>query len=203
MAKRIFAAGIIGGLIAFLWSCVSWAILPWHETTYRGFLDQEVVSRVLAESAPEPGVYALPYPAPIPAGTSIDQARAMQAAFRERFKTGPIIFAAVQPRGVSSVATRWIVALATPMMAALLFAWMLSQTSGLSYWRRVWFIVVAAVSAGVLIQLPYWNWWGFPAGYTLQAVADLAEGWFLAGLVIAALVKPHLVSPATSPVAKG
>jgi hypothetical protein len=34
-------------------------------------------------------------------------------------------------------------------------------------------------------HVPYWNWWSFPEEYTLVAMADLAVGWFLAGLVIA------------------
>jgi hypothetical protein len=39
--------------------------------------------------------------------------------------------------------------------------------------------------------LPYWNWWHFPAGYTLVCAADLLIGRLLAGLVLARLAAPR------------
>lgn len=178
----------MGGLISFLWSAVSWAILPWHERTYLSFRDQQAVARVLVENALQLGVYALPYPDPIPAGTGESEARASQAAFQERFKTGPIVFAAVQTRGVKSMTLPWIVAICSPIFVAALVTWMLMQTAGLGYWKRVAFVTVLAITAGILGHLPNWNWWGFSSAHTAQALADLAEGWFLAGLVIAWVV---------------
>jgi hypothetical protein len=54
-----------------------------------------------------------------------------------------------------------------------------------SYWHRVGFLVVVAVTAGVICHVSDWNWWGFSAGYTAVAFADLIIGWTLAGMVIA------------------
>lgn len=192
-AKKVLVGACLGGMVPFVWSVVSWTFVPWHERQYLSFADQNAVAQVLVANAPQPGVYALPYAGPIPAGTSEAEARAVQAAFQERFKSGPIVLAAVRPRGVESVARHWVVAVATPMAVAFLLTWLLLQTTGLSYWWRVAFVVVAALAGASLVHLPYWNWWGFSTAYTAQALADVVEGWFLAGLVIARVAAPNTV----------
>lgn len=55
--------------------------------------------------------------------------------------------------------------------AALLLTWLLLQTGGLSYARRVLFLAVAGLSASVIVDLPNWNWWGFSASFTAVNVA--------------------------------
>ncbi|MEM7313055.1 MAG: DUF2760 domain-containing protein [Planctomycetota bacterium] len=50
----------------------------------------------------------------------------------------------------------------------------------------------------IIGHVSYWNWMPFPLDYTLAFVADVVIGWFLAGLAIAALVKPTAVT--TTPV---
>jgi hypothetical protein len=78
-----------------------------------------------------------------------------------------------------------MIGLLTQVAAALLVSWMVMKAGDLGYLRRVVFITIFAVAAGIVTHVPYWNWWSFPKEYTLVAMADLAVGWFLAGLVIA------------------
>jgi hypothetical protein len=74
---------------------------------------------------------------------------------------------------------------AIEILGALLLTWLLLQTTGLSYWRRVAFVTTAALAVAVLAALPDWNWLGFSARYTAIVTTDMVLGWFLAGLVIA------------------
>jgi hypothetical protein len=55
----------------------------------------------------------------------------------------------------------------------------------LSYARRIGFLAVAGLAAGVIADLPNWNWWGFSGRYTAVSIADSMLTWLIAGLVIA------------------
>ncbi len=38
---KVILGGIIGAAIAFAWSFVSWAVLPWHDMAMNKFTNQE------------------------------------------------------------------------------------------------------------------------------------------------------------------
>ena len=78
------------------------------------------------------------------------------------------------------------------MAAALLLTWLVMQTTGLSYGKRVLFLGVVGLAAGVITELPNWNWWGFSGSYTLVMIADATLTWVIAGLVIAKVAKPRV-----------
>jgi hypothetical protein len=49
-------------------------------------------------------------------------------------------------------------------------------------------------------MVPNWIWMHFPADYVFTVVADLTIGWTLAGLAIAAMVKPASAAAGTGTV---
>jgi hypothetical protein len=77
------------------------------------------------------------------------------------------------------------------MAAAFLLTWLALQTSGLSYAKRVLFLGVVGLAAGVITELPNWNWWGFSGSYAAVMIADGTLTWLIAGLVIAKVCKPR------------
>src|SRR5207247_11435356 len=72
----------------------------------------------------------------------------------------------------------------TSIVSSFLATSLLMNTTLPGYWPRVGFLVVLALTAVVICHVPDWNWWGFSAGYTAVAFADLLIGWTLAGLAI-------------------
>ena len=52
-----------------------------------------------------------------------------------------------------------------------------------------------------MVNFPYWNWYGFPTHFTLMELVDKLITLFVAGLVLAAIVKPPASIPA--PAASG
>jgi hypothetical protein len=104
------------------------------------------------------------------------------------------MFAAIRKEGFGSFPKTLITQLLYQMLAALLLTWMLLQTAGLSYARRVAFLAVAGLTASVIADLPNWNWWGYSAAYTAVNLIDYTLTWLLAGLVIAKVAKPQRAS---------
>ncbi len=188
--KSLVLGTILGGLVAFLWSSVSWEVIGWHEKTLETFQNEDEVSAVIASHATKSGVYLLPGGRST-AGMSAEQKKATEEAVMAKMQKGPIMFAAVRREGFGSLAQGMIKQLLCQMAAALLLTWLLMQTSGLSYFERVAFLGVVGLSASVIADLPNWNWWGFSAAYTALMLVDYTLTWLLAGLVIAKVVKPR------------
>jgi hypothetical protein len=190
MLKSLVLGAILGGLTAFIWSFISWDLLPWHEKQLRSFQNEDEVSAVIAAHAPESGNYLLPT-GPSQEGMSPDQKKAAQEIRMEKMQKGPLVFAAVRREGFGSFPKVLFTQLIYQILAALLLTSMLLQTSGLSYARRVAFLAIAGLAASVIADLPNWNWWGYSATYTVVNLIDYTLTWLLAGLVIARVAKPQ------------
>ncbi len=73
------------------------------------------------------------------------------------------------------------------LIGVLIIVYLLSQTAGLSYWRRVGFVSLLGAAIGFISHFPYWNWFGFPTPYVGVIVIEGLIAGFLAGLMIAKL----------------
>lgn len=179
--KAYIKSGVLAGVVLFLWGVFSWLVLPWHRETLHHFIDGGAVSDVLASNALQSGIYLSPM------GMSASMGQVKQA----------YIFASVHLQGApSSMVTSMLVSLLTQLLAAILIAYLLSKTSGLSYPKRVKFVLLFALAAAVVTYVPYWNWFCFDTGYTVVEIADLLVGWLFAGLVLAKCHQDHTRSDA-------
>lgn len=166
MTKSLAICSILGALVLFVWSALSWMVIPWHEKTMSGFTDDKAVSEAIRANIKGSGVYFSP-------------------ADEARVASGPLVYAAIRQEGMTSLTKPLIISFLLDVVSALLVTWLLLQTNARSFISRVGFVVIVALAVGVIARLPDWNWWGFPPAYTAVAVVDLVIGWFLAGLVIA------------------
>lgn len=190
MIRSLVLGTILGGLTAFIWSSISWELLTWHEKPLHTFQSEDEVSAVIASHTTESGNYILPG-GPSQEGLNAEQKKAAQTVLMEKMQKGPVMFAAIRRAGFGSYAQGLICQLLIQMAGALLLTWLVLQTTGLSYSKRVAFLAVAGLSAGVIADLPNWNWWGFSTTYTVVSITDYMLTWFLAGLVIAKVTKPR------------
>ncbi|MGA8152726.1 MAG: hypothetical protein WB952_17375 [Terriglobales bacterium] len=189
MTRSLLLGTILGGLAAFLWSSVSWEVLGWHEKTMLNFQNDDEVSAVIASHSLKDGTYLLPGTPPT-GGMTAAQKKQTESALMEKMQKGPIMVAALRRSGFGSFGRALVIQLLGLMAAAFLLTWLLLQTRGLSYARRVAFLAIAGLAASVIVDLPNWNWWGFSGAYTAVNLADSTITWLLAGLVIAKVAKP-------------
>ncbi len=188
MTRALILGTILGGLVAFVWSTVSWEMLGWHEKTMMNFQNDEEVSVVIASHAAQDGTYILPGSRSTK-GMDPEQKKQTEAALMEKMRKGPIMVAAVRRSGFGSFGQAMCIQILSLMAAAFLLTWLLLQTSGLSYARAVLFLAIAGLTASVIVDLPNWNWWGFSGAYTAVNLADSTITWLLAGLVIAKVAR--------------
>ena len=195
MTKSLILGTILGGLAALVWSSISWELIGWHEKTMVAFHNEDEVSAVIASHAGQDGTFILPS-MPSTAGMTPEQKKSALDAAMKKMQAGPILVAAVRRGGFGSYGRGLILQWLSLMAAAFLLTWLLWQTSGLSYARRVAFLAVVGLAASVIVDLPNWNWWGFSGAYTAVNLADSTLTWLCAGLVIAKVANP--ARPATS-----
>lgn len=167
--KSILIGGILGGLILFIWSAVSWMALPWHHASFQKFDQEKVVEIVIQSNAIRKGIYLLPH---------------------ERAAEGPFAFVVMSPKGWGSMPLHMAFGLLIQITGAMLVtaALVLVKKPTASFVEKFGFVLLFALAAGVVCELPYGNWWGFPMDFILLAFADLLIGWTLAGLAIAKVI---------------
>jgi hypothetical protein len=190
VAKPLLLGSLLGGLTAFVWSFISYGVLPWHLNQYHSFQNEDDVSALVSSHAPEPGIYVLPM-GPSQQGLNAEQKKAAVEIRTQKMQKGPLMFAAIRLSGFGSFPRVLVTQLLCEMFAALLLTWMLLQTTGLSYAGRVAFLAIAGLAASVIADLPYWNWYSFPTTHTAINLIDYALTWLLAGLVIAKVANPQ------------
>jgi hypothetical protein len=66
--------------------------------------------------------------------------------------------------------------------------------SATTYGTRVMIVVLIGLFAEIYIDLPYWNWYGFPMNYTIGHLLGGILSWAVAGLAMAAIVKRPAVT---------
>jgi len=86
-----------------------------------------------------------------------EQKKTAEAAAIAKMQKGPIVVAAVRLNGFGSSGHAIAIQVLSLMAAAFLLTWLLLQTSGLSYARRVAFLATAGLAASVIVDLPNWN----------------------------------------------
>jgi len=178
--KPLILGTLLGTLVALACNVISWDVLDWRDANLSTFDDDSEVTSVIAKNATHDGIYVLPG-----GPNSVSDSKVAVDALRK----GPVVFAAIQVHGFGSFTKAMIAQAIDLFIAAFLATWLLSQTSGLNYVRRVLFVGVIGLAASVISDLPNWTWWGFPASYTAICLIDTTVTWLLVGLVIARTIQ--------------
>ena len=148
--------------------------------------DEAAVAGQIRSTVKDPGFYIFPGK-----DMSKDASESEQQAWAEKAKQGPVGVLIVQPQGREfAMGPLLVTEVATNIVSALLAALVLSQVrAGSGYWTRVALVTMLGVFALVTVVVPYWNWYSFPADFVASEAIEHVVGWFLAGLVIAAIVR--------------
>jgi hypothetical protein len=187
MLKKLVVGAFVGAVLQFIWGGISYMALPWHRMTMETFKDEAAVAKVIAANAPAPGIYVLPNPNPHDASTDPSVVKAAKDKMATMWQSGPVVFAAVSGGKNSDMKQQYGGALAIGALGGLLMTWLLLSVGLPGYWQRARFVTTVALTAGVLVHLPYMNWWGFPMMYTKVQILDGLAGWTITGLALAKL----------------
>ena len=184
--KRILLAGILGGLVAFVWSSilhVNPLTAPLGLNTFKE--KEDAVLAGLRSQDLSPGLYFFP---------GMDMSKKMskeqEDAWTAKFKAGPSGLLLLQPKGGEPMEPRQLVIeFLSTMLCAILAATILATTIG-SVTSRAIVVAMMGLFGWLAISVSQWNWYHFPFRFIALDLMDQSIGWLLAGFVIAKLVKP-------------
>jgi hypothetical protein len=180
---------LLGGVILFAWSAVSWMALPLHERSLLGLSNEPEVETAILAGAAESGMYLIPHAA-LEEGAGEPSAED-QAAAQERMMQGPVVLASVRREPSEGMAVLMGRQLVIFLIGAGLATALVLATRPMRYSRRVLFVAAIGLTIAVVGHLPQANWWGFSAAYTLAEMVDAIIGFTLAGLAIAWVAAPR------------
>ena len=98
----------------------------------------------------------------------------------------------------ASLGKRLPIELGTNVLCGLLAAMLVSQLRP-GFFVRAACVTLIGILASIMILVPYWNWYGFPADFTLGQFVHHAVGWLVAGIALAAIVRPSAAAKAANP----
>ncbi len=189
---RILLGGIAGGIVIFVWSAIAHIALPLGEMGMRRIPKEERLIGAFQLDIRDPGLYHFPS---LAKGKAASEAE--RKAWVEKVEQGPTGILVIHPEGGGAMSPKQLgLEFATNCMAALLAALVLSQVQG-GYFARVLVVTLMGVFGIVSLLASYVIWYGFPLDYILGETITEVVGCFLAGLALAAIVRP---APAKSAV---
>lgn len=188
MLKQLVLGTVLGAIVLFVWSALSWTIIPWPGEPFHTFTNEQAVVDAIKANAPQSGNYMVPNEPKRTPGMTDAQYKAAERAAMDQGARGPMIFAVVR-LGPMNMVKPLIIQFLTDIVLALLACILLLQTDRLSYFARVAFVTAIGVLIFVGGHVEEWNWFSFSTAYLMMELGAIVIGWILAGLLIAKFVR--------------
>jgi hypothetical protein len=190
--KKIVSAGILGGIILWVWGFLSWVVLPLHLSSIRTIPNETEIVGMLGRSLPEKGVYEFPAMPREAAGMPAAEQEAAMAAYMQKYQSGPTGMIFFDPEGKDPfMVNQMISGLLIFILSASMVAWLLSRSTaaGESFLSRIVYCGMIGTLIAVGCHLSDWNWMGYPFDWTRALMFDSIIAWVLAGMGISAIIK--------------
>lgn len=190
MTKRILLAGILGGIAMFVWASLAHMMLPLGQTGIKEIPNEASVLSVMYGTLGEKsGMYIFPG-MELGANPTREQEHAAMQHYGEKLAGNPSGLLIYHPPGAKALtpgqlATEFV----TELLEALIVVFVLAQTRLTSFGSRVGFVTLVGVLAAITTNISYWNWYGFPASYTVAYMTIEIVGYLVIGIVAALILR--------------
>ncbi|HXZ67072.1 MAG TPA: hypothetical protein VEH07_00630 [Alphaproteobacteria bacterium] len=174
---RILIAGILGGIAMFVWASLAHTVLGLGQVGVKTVTnEQALLTEIKQATGDKSGLYLFPY-------VSEKSSAAMSSPGASGFLVYSTGGFSMNPSTLGREASLETV---QSLIAALLLAW--AAIAG--YWRRVGFVLFAGLAVALSTSGSYWVWYNFPTDYTLGYILTDLIRYLVAGLVLAAFLRP-------------
>ena len=194
---KILLAGILGGVVMFIWTSIAHMALPLGEAGLREIPNESAVLGAMQNNIGEQtGLYIFPGPGVGKNATRQEKNEAMKH-MGEKMATNPSGILMYHAPGRPFTFGKWLgIEFGTELLEAILVVFLLAQTRIASFAGRVGFVLAAGILAAIATNVSYWNWYGFPCVYTAGYMFIQIVGFFLVGIVAAFVLRKTSVRTA-------
>lgn len=181
--SRILIAGLVGGVIVFVWGAFSHTVFPIGEMGLSTIPNEDAVIAALASNIREPGLYLYPSE-----GMGGEMTPEQMKAMEQKYKTGPAGLLSYRPVGGELFDPKQLgTEVLSNILACIVAAFVLSLIPG-TFGRRLLVATLLGLFAWLSISISHYNWYGFAPMYTLAEGIDQVASFFLAGLAMGKIV---------------
>lgn len=194
---RKLLAGVLGGIAFFAWSSIAHVFTGLGSVGIQEIPNEQAVLTAMKANIPADGFYFFPGYGVPPTATQSEKMAAMRAKADQHY-AGPggiLIYHPAQTLDLKP--GQLLTELGTNIVQVLLAVFLLAQTKLTSFVARWRFVTVAGVLAAISTNISYWTFYGFPGNYTVAYMCIIGMGFVVAGLVVAAMVKPAAGMPSS------
>ena len=188
MTKRVLLSGIVAGILLFLWGGLYHDVLPFGESGLRELPNEQAVVPAIKANVPEAGLYMFPTTGLPATATHAERAAKMEEVNRKA-ASGPQGILIYRPIGAGLSARMLVNEGVTNIIQALLVAFLVAQAGVRRFGSRLGLAFVIGLVAAITTNVSLWNWYGFPSEWIIGNMIFLVIGYFLVGIVTAAIVK--------------
>jgi len=187
---KILMAGILGGIVMFIWTSIAHMALPLGEAGIGEIPNESaVLSAMQSNIGDQTGLYIFPGPGLGKNATRQEKDEAMKH-IGEKIATNPsgilMYHAPGRPLALGKLLG---VEFGTELLEAILVVFLLAQTRIASFAGRVGFVLVAGILAAIATNVSYYNWYGFPRVYTASYMLTQIVGFLCVGIVAALVLR--------------
>ena len=177
MIRTWYGAGLVAGIAVFLWGGLAHMVLGLGgESTFKQI--PKDAEAAMGAHIKEGGLYMFPF---------IKEASEMSKAIEK----SPYGIMVITPAGVGmNMGSMLGLQAVSDILGCLVAAWLFSMAlpSLPSLVSRVSFVMGLWLLSFLVSEVPYWNWYRFPADFTAFALLFKLSCSLLAGLVLASLM---------------
>jgi hypothetical protein len=186
---RVILAAILGGVVMFAWGALSHMVLNLEAGVFKQVSNEAGVVTAMKDNIREDGVYIIPG-IDMTKQTSADEMNAWAA----KYKSGPTAMIFYNASGADVFTQKQFLVQLGADLAAALFGSIILFLAAVNFGRGVIISTVIGVAGWCAILIPYWNWYRFPFDFVRMDLIDQVAGWFLAGLVMAFILRVRNVA---------
>ena len=187
MNKRTVLAALAAGTGMFIWSSIAHDALPLGRVGIREIPSEAaLLGGMTSTLGTASGLYLFPAMDQQP-GSGMSETMERYAKKLAVNPSGLLIYHAPGARPITpgQLVTEFLTELLETFLAVVLLA--RSRAEGFA--ARAGFVTLIGIVAAIATNIPYWNWYGFPASYTAAYAGIQVVGFLVAGMIAAALLK--------------
>lgn len=183
---KILFAGVLGGIVMFVWTSIAHMALPLGEAGVREIPNESaVLSAMQGNMGEQDGLYIFPGPGVGKNATREEKSEAMKH-MGEKMEVNPSGILMYHAPGRPFTLGKWLgIEFGKELLEAILVVFLLAQMRLVSFAGRVGFVLVVGILAAISTNISYWNWYGFPCVYTASYMFTQLVGFLLVGIVAA------------------
>jgi hypothetical protein len=192
---RVLLAGILGGIVMFIWTSISHMALPLGEAGISEIPNESAVLGAMQTNIGDnTGLYIFPGLGVGNNASRQDKSEAMKH-MPEKIAVNPSGILMYHAPGRPFALGRSLgIEFGTELLESILVVLLLARARIGSFAGSVGFVLVAGILSAIATNVSYWNWYGFPGVYTASYIFIQIVGFFLVGIVAGIVLRKRSIA---------